>query len=379
TLTVSSQDEINTFGAMRTVSDTALVVAAVTETPTPTATPTPIVLTGNVVGRVTDAVTEDGINGAVISTGDQTVATTGTMNNITGVYVIQDVPVGEYTLTASATGYESSSQDVTVASGETTTANFALEPVTTPTPTATATPTVTPTVTITPTPVEECKAKGMTASPSELTVQTGGTDTITITVTGKEGCLVEGDRVKASLQKGKNIIEVSPSEQVTDENGKAVFTVTSKGKEGNAAIKFEDLDAGGVKVKVDVNVVETLPTPTATPTITTTPTPAACELAAEISANPSSLTITKGDSETITVMVTGEDGCAVVNDTVKASVNDSEVISISPVKTKTDADGQATFTITGNAKGSAKVTFKESTANLKTKITVNVVGTAKTP
>ncbi|HHT9128031.1 MAG TPA: hypothetical protein ACFYEE_04630 [Candidatus Wujingus californicus] len=39
---------------------------------------------------------------------------------------------------------------------------------------------------------------------------------------------------------------------------------------------------------------------------------------------------------------------------------------------KTDANGQATFTITGNKKGSAKVTFKETSANLKTKTTVNV-------
>jgi len=379
TLTVSSQDEINTFGAMRTVSDTALVVAAVTATPT--ATPTPIVLTGNVVGRVMDAVTGDGINGAVISTRGQTVATTRTVNGITGVYVIQDVPVGEYTLTASATGYETTSQDVTVESGETTTVNFALEPLATPTPTPT----------VTATPVAECNAKEMTASPSELTVQTGGTDTITIIVTGKDGCLVEGDRVKASLQKGKNIIEVSPLEQVTDENGQAVFTVTSKGKEGYAEIKFRDLDAEGVKTKADVNVVETLPTPTLTPTATATktptptatktPTPTAtatatatpvsCDVATAISA-PSTATVTKGSSTSVTVTVTGANGCAVANDTVKATSNDASIATVSPSKVKTDANGQATFTITGSKKGSAKITFKESTANLKTKTTVDV-------
>ncbi len=44
TLTVSSQDKINTFGALKIVNDTALVVAAVTVTPTatPTVTPTPV-------------------------------------------------------------------------------------------------------------------------------------------------------------------------------------------------------------------------------------------------------------------------------------------------------------------------------------------------
>jgi hypothetical protein len=116
----------------------------------------------------------------------------------------------------------------------------------------------------------------------------------------------------------------------------------------------------------------------ATPTPIVTPTPVSCDVATAISA-PSSVTVAKGNSIKVTVTVTGANGCAVVDDTVKASVNNSSVATVSPSEAKTDANGQATFTITGKKKGSAKVTFKESTANLKTKTTVNVVGTAKTP
>ena len=279
TLKITYNDEVNTTRSSRAVTDTASVVEAVTPTPTPTITPevsptptttptetpsetptatvtatatptpppTPAILTGNIAGRVTDAVTGDGINGAIISMIGQTVATTGTVNGITGAYVIQDIPIGEYTLTASATGYQSSSQDVTVASGETTTANFALGPVTTPTPTATATET---------------------------------------------------------------------------------------------------------------------PTPTATPV--------SCDVATAITSSSSTVTVTKGNSTTVTVTVTGANGCAVANDTVKATSNNTSIAIVSPAKAKTDANGQATFTITGSKKGSAKVTFKETTANLKTKVKVQV-------
>ena len=262
TLTVGSQDEINTFGAMRIVSDTALVVAAVTATPTETPTPT-----------------------------------------------------------------------------------------------------------VTPTPVAECKAKEMTATPSELTVQTGGTDTITITVTGKDGCLVAGDRVRASVKKGKSIIKVSPSKQVTDENGQAVFTVTSKGKKGDAAIEFRNLDAGGVKAKVDVNVVETLPTPTATPTITITPTPTPCE-PESISVSPAkSLTLLREEEGEVTVTVSDKAGtCQAAGVTVTATIDKAGLkrISISPASAVTDESGEAEFTITAKDKiGSAKVTFKAGRKFLK--------------
>ncbi|MDO8094804.1 MAG: Ig-like domain-containing domain, partial [Candidatus Brocadiales bacterium] len=269
----------NTATATPTPTETA--TATPTPTPTPTATATPVILTGNIAGRVTDAVTGNGINGAIISTEGQPVATTSTINGITGAYVIQDISVGEYTLTASATGYETSSRDVTVESGETITANFALEPVTTPT--------------VTPTP-ESCDvATEITSSSSTVTLTKGNSTEVTVTVTGENGYAVVNDKAKARSN-DTSIATVSP---------------------------------------------------------------------------------TKGNSTEVTVTVTGENGCAVVNDKVKASSNDTSIATVSPSKAKTNANGQATFTITGNKKGSAKVTFKETTANLKTKTTVNVIKTAQ--
>ncbi|HHT9149252.1 MAG TPA: carboxypeptidase regulatory-like domain-containing protein, partial [Candidatus Wujingus californicus] len=250
TLTVSSQDEINTFGAMRTVSDTALVVAAVTATPTPTPTATPALTTGNITGTVTDADTSDPIVGAPVvlaTTGGTPLAQTSTDSS--GNYTFNDVEAGTYIVAVTANGYEQDARNVKVVANQTVTADFALQPEATPTPTATA---------------------------------------------------------------------------------------------------------------------------TATKTATPTATPVSCDVATAITSSSSTVTVTKGNSTTVTITVTGANGCAVVDDTVKASVNNSSIATVTPSKAKTDANGQATFTITGNKKGSAKVTFKESTANLKTKTTVNV-------
>jgi VCBS repeat-containing protein len=107
-------------------------------------------------------------------------------------------------------------------------------------------------------------------------------------------------------------------------------------------------------------------------TATPTATPVSCDVATAITSDSPTVTVTKGDSTEVTITVTGADGCAVVGDTVKATSNNTGIATVSPSKAKTDASGQATFTITGNKKGSAKVTFKEKTANLKTKTTVTV-------
>ncbi len=114
---------------------------------------------------------------------------------------------------------------------------------------------------------------------------------------------------------------------------------------------------------------EAVPTPTATPT----PTPVPCDVATAITASSSTVTVAKGNSTEVTVTVTGVDGCRVVNDKVKATSNDTSIATVSPSKVTTDANGQATFTITGNEKGSARVKFRESTANLKIKVSVKVV------
>jgi hypothetical protein len=50
-------------------------------------------------------------------------------SNSSGAYVISDVPPGNYTVTASADGYEISSETITVTAGETETLDFTLKPI----------------------------------------------------------------------------------------------------------------------------------------------------------------------------------------------------------------------------------------------------------
>ncbi len=83
--------------------------------------------TGSVTGTVTDANTKAGITGATVSGGGQTTTTASG-----GAYTLSNVPAGTaVTITASATGYQSAQQSVTLTSGGSATANFALTPITT--------------------------------------------------------------------------------------------------------------------------------------------------------------------------------------------------------------------------------------------------------
>jgi len=77
---------------------------------------------GTIVGNVTNAFTGLPIAEASVTAGDYTNTT-----NAFGYYTISDLQPGNYTVTASANGYESASQhNITVVAGETTTANFTL-------------------------------------------------------------------------------------------------------------------------------------------------------------------------------------------------------------------------------------------------------------
>jgi len=82
-------------------------------------------LPGSISGQVTDATTGTAIGGAIVSytvTGTTVSATT----NGNGNYNLTNVPPGTYTLTASAAGYISQSQAVTVVTNATTSQNFSL-------------------------------------------------------------------------------------------------------------------------------------------------------------------------------------------------------------------------------------------------------------
>ena len=79
-------------------------------------------LPGTIAGTVTDASNGEAIIGATVTANGYNATT-----DAYGHYNITDVPLGTYTVTASATGYESASQtDITVFAEETTTVNFTL-------------------------------------------------------------------------------------------------------------------------------------------------------------------------------------------------------------------------------------------------------------
>jgi thermitase len=79
--------------------------------------------TGSITGTVRDAATGAAIAGATVTDGARSAT-----SNTNGGYSIANVPVGTYTVTATATGYNSASQSVQVTAGQTSTANLALSP-----------------------------------------------------------------------------------------------------------------------------------------------------------------------------------------------------------------------------------------------------------
>ena len=85
-----------------------------------------------------------------------------------------------------------------------------------------------------------CMAESITASPKKLTLRKGNNGNVTITVKGRDDCLVEGVMVTAKIKgKGKQLVGVSPDSQETDANGQAVFTTNAKDKKGTAVLKFK--------------------------------------------------------------------------------------------------------------------------------------------
>ncbi|MCF7801590.1 MAG: TonB-dependent receptor [Candidatus Marinimicrobia bacterium] len=78
---------------------------------------------GTIKGTVTDAATGEALPGANVIVEGQPY---GGASDLKGEYMIEGVPVGTYTITASVIGYEKASQTVAVASGITVSVNFGL-------------------------------------------------------------------------------------------------------------------------------------------------------------------------------------------------------------------------------------------------------------
>lgn len=77
--------------------------------------------TGNIVGRVTDASTQQGIPGVSVFVGSR-----GTLTDAQGRYRVTGVPAGERVVRAVTTGFKETSQTVNVSAGQTATVDFAL-------------------------------------------------------------------------------------------------------------------------------------------------------------------------------------------------------------------------------------------------------------
>jgi len=103
--------------------DSQSVTVIAGETSTADFTLNPIPTTGTIAGKVTDSSTGLTIEGAMVTDGTRSAIT-----DVNGDYTIADVPEATYTVTASAADYDDDSQSVTVIAGETSTADFTLEP-----------------------------------------------------------------------------------------------------------------------------------------------------------------------------------------------------------------------------------------------------------
>jgi hypothetical protein len=86
--------------------------------------------TGTIAGNMTDATNSSAIEGAMVVVVGTTLPEATTDKN--GDYTINNIPVGNYTVTASATGYIDDSQTAEVLKDKTTVVNFALAPAPTP-------------------------------------------------------------------------------------------------------------------------------------------------------------------------------------------------------------------------------------------------------
>lgn len=108
----------------------------------------------------------------------------------------------------------------------------------------------------------------------------------------------------------------------------------------------------------------------ASPTPTATPVPGSCE-AELIAVSDAKITLLFGESDEVTVTVTGDEDCAAEGVKVTASLSNAgkKRVDVSPESVETDTNGEAKFTITAkDKKGNAKITFAAE----------GVKGTAKT-
>lgn len=97
-----------------------------------------------------------------------------------------------------------------------------------------------------------CTASSVSVSPTKLTLKRKKSGDVTVSVTGKDACPVEGEKVTATVSaSGKKLIAVSPTSAETDDEGNATFTVKAKTSTGNAKVTF---GSGKLKKSMTIKV-----------------------------------------------------------------------------------------------------------------------------
>jgi len=197
-------------------------------------------------GRVTDAVTNEGIWNATI-TGDGLTSRTNRLGDyLWDTGVIPCNSGGSYSLTASANGYISLTQHIDIQPCNEKTLNFELQPGTTPVLTPSE-----PTPTITPTP--ECEVKSIRVSPKRQRIKRRKSSEVTVTLSG-DNCIPMDKEVKVTIgNRAEKLISISPTSVLVNEDGQARFTIMAKNKIGRARVIFV---TGNQKKSIIVKIIK---------------------------------------------------------------------------------------------------------------------------
>ena len=197
-------------------------------------------------GKVTDAVTNEGIWNATI-TGDGLTSRTNRLGDyLWDTGVIPCNSGGSYSLTASANGYISLTQHIDIQPCNEKTLNFELQPGTTPVLTPSE-----PTPTITPTP--ECEVKSIRVSPKRQRIKRRKSSEVTVTLSG-DNCIPMDKEVKVTIgNRAEKLISISPTSVLVNEDGQARFIIMAKNKIGRARVIFV---TGNQKKSIIVKIIK---------------------------------------------------------------------------------------------------------------------------
>ena len=103
----------------------------------------------------------------------------------------------------------------------------------------------------TPTPTSGCEVSEITLSENKLTLNVGKSEDVTVTLTGKDGCIPNGVTIKTEINTaGRKRISVSPESAEANDSGETTFIITAK-KKGSALLTFK---SNGMKKKLMVKV-----------------------------------------------------------------------------------------------------------------------------